>query len=242
MQQDILIVDDDMQLTSFLARFMSKHGYHATTANTAAQTRNILRRDSFSLIVLDLNLPDADGLEIAREVYQTSRTPIIMLTARDEVFDRIVGLEMGADDYLTKPYEPRELLARIKAVLRRVQNNDVQTQGSDPGLKTVSFSGFILDIVKRQLMQPASGKQISLTGTEFTLLRTLAECAGEVVSRITIMDRLYGNSTAVTDRAIDAHINRLRRKIDIENNDISLIRAVHGEGYMLAVETEKVYI
>lgn len=238
MQQNILIVDDDMQLTSFLARFLAKHRLEATISSTASQTRSILERDSFALIVLDLNLPDADGLEIAREIRSSSRTPIIMLTARDEVYDRIIGLELGADDYLTKPYEPLELLARIKAVLRRSQPLEDGNFEVANGAQRIAFAGFELDLVARQLNRGTEGEPVSLTGSEFVLLRALAERPGEVISRQTIMDRLYGNATTVTDRAIDAHITRLRRKIDAPDAGVSLIRAVHGEGYVLAAMVE----
>lgn len=238
MAQTILIVDDDMQLTSFLSRFLGKHGFDAKTASSGAQTRAIFSRETFALIVLDLNLPDADGLEIAREIRQDSNTPIIMLTARDEVFDRIVGLELGADDYITKPYEPRELLARIKAVLRRVptERDTATDNGSDASM--IMFAGFELDLSKRTLRGVSNGLVISLTGTEFTLLRALAERAGKVLARPLIMDELYGNNTSVTDRAIDAHVTRLRRKIDQPDASVSLIQAVHGEGYLLATEVE----
>jgi len=237
MTQTILIVDDDMQLTSFLSRFLAKHGFAAKTVSSGAQTRAVFDPETFALIVLDLNLPDADGLELAREIRLVAQTPIIMLTARDEVFDRIVGLELGADDYLTKPYEPRELLARIKAVLRRTPAAAVQPEKGAEASK-ILFSGFELDLVKRSLRLVAGDISIPLTGTEFTLLRALAESAGAVLARPRIMDVLYGNSTTVTDRAIDAHVTRLRRKIDDAGAGASLIQAVHGEGYVLATEVE----
>lgn len=236
MKQTILIVDDDMQLTSFLSRFLGKHNFDAKTASSGAQTRALFARESFALIVLDLNLPDADGLEIAREIRKASQTPIIMLTARDEVFDRIVGLELGADDYLTKPYEPRELLARIKAVLRRSPAAARLMNERESEASKILFSGFEMDLAKRSLRSVSDNQDILLTGTEFTLLRALAESAGKVLPRPRIMDALYGNNTSVTDRAIDAHVARLRRKIDNAKTSASLIQAVHGEGYLLATD------
>ncbi|SEQ58346.1 response regulator [Thalassovita taeanensis] len=238
MTQTILIVDDDMQLTSFLSRFLIKHGFAAKTASSGAQTHASLARTDFDLIVLDLNLPDEDGLEIARKIRQVSQTPIIMLTARDEVFDRIVGLELGADDYLTKPYEPRELLARIKAVLRRAPA--LRDAAADQALiaQKMTFAGLELDISERRLRGIDDERAIPLTGAEYTLLKALAESAGTVLARAKIMDALYGNSTTVTDRAIDAHVARLRRKIDGENAGTSLIQAVHGEGYVFATAVE----
>ena len=238
MQDHLLIVDDDRQLTAFLERFLAKHGYRATSAGSGAQARALLARRSFDLIVLDLILPDIDGLEIAREMRRQDRTPIIMLTARDEVYDRIVGLELGADDYLTKPYEPRELLARIKAVLRRARPLDPGADGSLPAARRLVFAGLTFDLVTRRLSRSADGSTVPLTGTEFALLRALAERPGEVLTRPTILHTVYGNATSVTDRTIDAHVARLRRKLDQDENGSSLIQTVHGEGYILATEVE----
>ena len=238
MQDHLLIVDDDRQLTGFLERFLAKHGYRATSAGSGAQARALLARENFDLIVLDLILPDIDGLEIARELRRETRTPIIMLSARDEVYDRIVGLELGADDYLTKPYEPRELLARIKAVLRRAHPLDPGNDASLPAARRLVFAGLTLDLVARRLSRNADGATVSLTGTEFALLRALAERAGEVLTRAAILHTVYGNAASVTDRAIDAHIARLRRKLDDGAGGSSLIQTVHGEGYILATEIE----
>lgn len=236
MDQAILIVDDDMQLTSFLSRFLKKHGYKVQTASSGAQARTLFDADSIKLVVLDLILPDADGFDIAKEIRALARTPIIMLTARDEVFDRIVGLELGADDYLTKPYEPRELLARIKAVLRRmdVPKDDPPQAESH----RVSFAGLEFDFQKRSLHRSSDKKAILLTGAEFALLGTLLKNAGEPIGRDRLMAELYGNSVAITDRAVDAHMSRLRRKIDDANVETSLIRSIRGEGYVLAAKVE----
>lgn len=236
MDQNILIVDDDMQLTAFLTRFLAKHGYQAQTASSGAQTRAMFDPDSCSLVVLDLNLPDADGLDLAKEIRAKSQTPIIMLTARDEVFDRIVGLEIGADDYLTKPYEPRELLARIKAVLRRAPvAMDTETVAN---VTTIRFEGYELDLKKHSLKHLPDNRQVQLTGAEFSLLRALAFCAGDVLPRAQIMTELYGNNISITDRSIDAHVSRLRRKIDGPSTLTSLIQSVRGEGYVLTADAE----
>lgn len=236
MDQAILIVDDDMQLTSFLSRFLNKHGYKVQTAASGAQARALFDIDTTSLIVLDLNLPDVDGFDIAKEIRAQAQTPIIMLSARDEVFDRIVGLELGADDYLTKPYEPRELLARIKAVLRRLDT--VPEPLKEQEFQRAHFSGLELDFVTRGLRNSADQRAIPLTGAEFTLLKALVHKAGQILGRNQIMSELYGNSMAVTDRAVDAHISRLRRKIDPDNADNSVIQSVRSEGYILAAEVE----
>lgn len=237
MDQTILIVDDDMQLTSFLSRFLKKHGYQVRTANSGAQAREAFDPEATALIVLDLNLPDADGFDIAKEIRTTAETPIIMLSARDEVFDRIVGLELGADDYLTKPYEPRELLARIKAVLRRQET--AAPQEPEQGFQTAEFVGLEFDLVKRSLRQVSDDRNITLTGAEFTLLKALLTRAGQIISRDQLMSELYGSSTAITDRALDAHVSRLRRKIDQDQAETSLIQSIRGEGYVLATEVRK---
>ena len=236
MDQSILIVDDDMQLTSFLTRFLVKHGYKAHTASSGAQTRALYDPNTCDLVVLDLNLPDADGLDLAREIRAQASTPMIMLSARDGVFDRIVGLELGADDYLTKPYEPRELLARIKAVLRRAQTTATPETGAD--IKSLEFGGFELNLKQHSLKRLANEETIALTGAEFSLLRALALSAGTILPRDTIMTELYGNNVSITDRSIDAHVSRLRRKIDAPDAQNSLIQSVRGRGYVLAIESE----
>ena len=238
MANRILVIDDDSQLTSFLKRFLEKQGFQADTTATATNARILLGKETYSLVVLDLNLPDGDGLEIAGEIRHASGTPVIMLTARDEVYDRIVGLEVGADDYVTKPYEPRELLARIKSVLRRSGGPDMRETLDDP--QVIRFVGLELDVAQRRLTNLSDNRTIPLTNTEFTLLFTLVKNVGEILSRDAIMDALYGNSITVTDRAIDAHVARLRRKIDLQSGNTSLIRAVHGQGYILATELEAV--
>ena len=198
--------------------------------------RRLLSARTYALVVLDLILPDGDGFEIAGEIRHASQTPVIMLTARDEIYDRIVGLEIGADDYVTKPYEPRELLARIRSVLRR--SNAPDPQDALDKLQTIRFVGLELNLSQRRLVDLPKGQVIALTNTEFTLLTALVEHAGVVLSRTVIMDALYGNSITVTDRAIDAHVTRLRRKIDPKDGNPSLIRAVHGQGYMFTSEIE----
>lgn len=236
MENRILVIDDDSQLTAFLKRFLDKQGFQTETAGTAADARSLLNARTYALVVLDLILPDGDGLEIAGEIRHASRTPVIILTARDEIYDRIVGLEIGADDYVTKPYEPRELLARIRSVLRRSAASDPKDDPDKP--QTIRFVELELNLDQRLLTSLSDGKAVALTNTEFTLFSALVEHAGEVLSRMAIMDALYGNSITVTDRAIDAHVARLRRKIDRKDGNASLIRAVHGQGYVFATKVE----
>lgn len=238
MQHSLLIVDDDQQLTSFLKRFFNKHGYRAATVGTAAQTFDALERGSFDLLILDLILPDEDGLEVARKLRQTMNIPIIMLTARDEVYDRIVGLELGADDYVTKPYEPRELLARVRTVLRRYATSETEGETAPKPKRHWRFDDFEIDTVTSTVRRISDRTLLDLTSTEFTLLRALSESGGEVLSRDEILSAVYGNAVTITDRAIDAHIARLRKKLAVANAPTDIIRTVHGVGYKLATLVE----
>jgi len=235
MQEHILVVDDDRQLTSFLERFLTKHGFLATVAASGAQMRGLLDRHTYQMIVLDVGLPDCDGLELTRELRRDTRTPIVILTARDEVFDRIVGLELGADDYMTKPFEPRELLARIKAVLRRSAPGDDADADGTPAQTHLRFGGLTLDLFGRELICEKTLAAIPLTDREFLLLRAFAEHSGQILSREDILQMVYGHATMITDRAIDTQMSRLRRKLsDYTDPGQTIIRTVHGSGYVLA--------
>lgn len=234
MKEHILVVDDDTQVTSFLQRFFKKHGYRASGVGTASAMFAAMERDGADLIVLDLILPDEDGLEAARRLQRISDVPIIMLTARDELHDRIVGLELGADDYVTKPYEPRELLARVRSVLRRHRKRDTASTGNGTTTQTLQFGQVSLDLVAFVARRASDGLDLGLTSTEFALLRALAEAGGDVLTRDTILETVYGNSVQISDRAIDAHMVRLRRKLATTANESDLIVTVHGKGYRLA--------
>lgn len=237
MPDHILIVDDDRQLTAFLERFLRKHGYQASTAGSAQELYDLCERTDFDLVVLDLNLPDEDGLEAARTMRKVCDTPIIMLTARDEVYDRIVGLELGADDYVTKPYEPHELLARIRTVLRRASRPEPVAPATEQ-IKFMRFGDLELDLVKLAARRISDGEDLLLTSTEFALIKALADANGDPLSRDGILQSVYGNSIAITDRAIDAHIVRLRRKLSATGFD-DLVKTVHGVGYKLAETVER---
>lgn len=240
MTEHVLVVDDDSQLTAFLERFFRKHGYRATIANTAGRVFGEMQKHDFDLIILDLNLPDDDGLEVTRQIRKTSAVPIIMLTARDEVFDKIIGLEIGADDYMTKPYEPRELLARVRSVLRRRGDSNSPPAQDTPAARWIRFEDIELDTLKSKAKRLSDGADLGLTSTEFALAKALAEAAGDVLTRDRIMDLIYGNSVTATDRAIDAHIARLRRKLMAKSDISSVILTVHGSGYKLAAATTKI--
>lgn len=238
MQDHILIVDDDAQVTSFLSRFFAKNGYRSTTAASARELFEKLAKESPDLVVLDLILPDEDGLDVARKLQQISDVPIIMLSARNELSDRIVGLELGADDYVTKPYEPRELLARVRSVLRRHRKTATAPPGGpDPREATrFRFAGIELNLVEAQAYRMHDTSNLGLTSTEFALLQCLVEAQGDLVSRDGIVSAVYGNSVQITDRAIDAHMVRLRRKLALAAADKDVIVTVHGRGYRLGAE------
>ncbi|WP_197915780.1 response regulator transcription factor [Thiosulfatihalobacter marinus] len=238
MQHSILIVDDDQQLTSFLGRFFAKHGYQATTVGTAAQTFAALENGAFDLVILDLILPDEDGLEVAKTLRKTTGIPIIMLTARDDIYDRIVGLELGADDYVTKPYEPRELLARVRTVLRRTAKHETGETPERNSQRVMCFDDFELDTLKASVSRRSDGQVLDLTSTEFALLRVLSEAGGDVLRREEILDAVYGNAITITDRAIDAHVARLRKKLSAADARSDIIRTIHGVGYKLTAQVE----
>lgn len=235
MPESILIVDDDRQITEFLERFLSKHGFKAVSAGSATQMGLLMEHRAFDLIILDVGLPDIDGFQVVRELRQVSTIPIVLLTVRDEVYDKIIGLEIGADDYVSKPFEPRELLARVRSVLRRTAGK-LEVPGGAPSAEVV-FSGFRLDTETRVLTAP-SGEPVALTSTEYALLAALAQRPGDVVRRDQLMDLLYSGSVHVTHRAIDAHIARLRRKLEASAGRSDLIKTAHGSGYVLAAKIE----
>lgn len=232
MAKHVMVVDDDRQITEFLSRFLTKQGYQVATAGSATQMGLIMEHREFDLLILDVGLPDIDGFQVTRELRKTSAMPIILLTVRDEVYDKIIGLEIGADDYVAKPFEPRELLARMRAVLRRA-DGDVSSQVSVGLCRQVSFSGFDLDPATRKVTSPY-GDDVPLTFSEFTLLAALVDRAGDVVSRDQLMDLLYSGSIHVTDRAVDAHVARVRRKLRIAGADGEVIRTVHNQGYCIS--------
>ncbi len=235
MQEQLLIVDDDSQLTAFLTRFFTRHGYKVVTAGTSRGMFEALAERTFDLIVLDLILPDEDGLEAARRLRKSSDIPVVMLTARGEVHDRIVGLELGADDYVPKPYEPHELLARVRSVLRRAKGISSARSVRDAHSKA-QIAGIELDFRKLSAVNISDGTDLGLTSTEFGMLKALVDVEGDVVTRQDILQAVYGNSIQSTDRVIDTHMVRLRRKLGPATNESEIIKTVHGIGYKLAEE------
>ncbi len=231
----ILLVDDDRDIRDLLVHFLQKHGLRVTGARDGREARRAWPAGAYNLVILDLMLPGEGGLELARWLRGISDVPIVMLTAMGEDTDRIIGLELGADDYLPKPFNPRELLARIRAVLRRTE-----ARGNRAGVaaKPIRFAGWTLDPVRRRLLNPA-GAEVALTGGEFDMLAALAGRANQVLTRDMLMDLLRGRQAGPFDRAIDVAVSRLRRKLGGGGEaDTDLIKTVRGGGYVLAAEVE----
>jgi two-component system OmpR family response regulator len=226
----LLLVDDDREILSLLSQFLAKHAYRVSTARDGAAMWKQLKHAEIDLIVLDLMLPGEDGLSLCRRLRATSATPVIMLTAMGEETDRIVGLEIGADDYLPKPFNPRELLARIKAVLRRAEGR-AAPDGPRPPRQILAFAGWRLDATQRQL-HDALGAPVALSSGEFDLLLAFAENPQRVLTRDRLLDLARGRSAVPFDRSIDVQVSRLRRKIEPDPAEPTLIRTVRGGGYI----------
>ena len=231
-QDHILIVDDDADIRSLLATYLQKNGMRATAVADGRAMWPALERGHFDLIVLDLMLPGDDGLTLCRNLRARSEIPIIMLTARGEETDRIVGLEMGADDYLAKPFSARELLARIKSTLRRARSLPENLRPET--VQQIEFAGWVLDIAQRQLVSPA-GAISPLGGAEFRLLRIFLSHPNRVLSRDQLVDLTQGKEADPLDRSIDVQVSRLRQRLGDDPRDPRLIKTVRGEGYVLAV-------
>jgi len=228
MTQRLLLVDDDARLVAMVKDYLGSAGYEVETAESLAAGRNQLAEHTYDAMVLDLMLPDGDGLDLCRELRASPRTrhlPLLMLTARGEPLDRIVGLELGADDYLPKPFEPRELLARVKALLRRA----APTAAGDEVLR---FGRLEVDLGAR--VARLDGVECDLTGHQFDLLVVLAQSPGRVLSRDQIMDSLKGHPLEAFDRSIDVHISRIRSVIEDDPKNPRRVLTVRGAGYVFA--------
>lgn len=230
--QHIAILDDDPEIRSLLEQNLRGAGFQVSTASNGRDLKTILEHQTIDLIVLDLMLPGEDGLTICRELRAESNIPIIMLTAMTHEADRIIGLEMGADDYLTKPFSPRELVARIKATLRR--QGMVTTQSEDRR-RTAMFEGWKLDVVRRELRDP-DDVLVDLTSGEFDLLAALIERPNRLMTRDLLLDITKGRQADVFDRSIDITISRLRQKIEEDPKNPQFIKTVRGKGYIFSAE------
>jgi two-component system OmpR family response regulator len=230
----ILMVDDDPGIRDVVSDFLGKHGYAVETAGDAREMDAAMARGPIDLVVLDVMLPGEDGLAICRRLSGSDGPPIIMLSAMGEDTDRIVGLELGADDYLPKPCNPRELLARVRAVLRRAE---LRGAGGSGGA-ACEFAGWRLDLMRRELRSP-DGVVVNLSSGEFSLLRAFVERPQRVLTRDQLLDFARGPDSDAFDRAIDVQISRLRRKLDDGAAGQDLIRTVRNEGYMFSAKVRR---
>jgi two-component system OmpR family response regulator len=230
----VLIVDDDPGIRDVISEFLVRHGFQVETAGDGPQMEQVLSRGAVDLVVLDVMLPGEDGLSICRRLSEDG-PPIIMLSAMGEETDRIVGLEIGADDYLPKPCNPRELLARVRAVLRRRGEPRGPDGRHGAGFE---FAGWRLDLVRRELRTP-EGVVVNLSSGEFSLLRALAERPQRVLTRDQLLDMARGPETEAYDRAIDVQISRLRKKLEDGAGGQELIRTIRNEGYMFAAKVTR---
>jgi DNA-binding response OmpR family regulator len=218
----ILVVDDEQKIVDIVKAYLEREGFRVLVASDGKSAIDIFRREKPDLMVLDLMLPGISGHDVCRTLRKESEVPIVMLTARDEVTDKIVGLELGADDYITKPFDPRELVARVKAVLRR---QEVKATPS----RVITSGELSMDLDKRVVHR--SGKTLDLTATEFDLLHAMAEVPGRVFSRLQLLDKVQGQAFEGYERTIDSHIRNLRKKIEPEPDHPQYVLTVYGVGY-----------
>ena len=230
----LLLVDDEAGLREPLAEYLSRQGFAVTEAESAAQARSRIAEGRPDLVLLDVMMPGEDGLSLCRHLVESRDIPVILLTARGEPTDRIVGLEIGADDYVVKPFEPRELVARIRSVLRRAAK--VPPVRSEEELFV--FDGWTLDPLKRKLHDP-DGSAVAISSAEFKLLMAFVEHPRQVMDRDRLLDMVQGREAHLFDRAVDNQVSRLRRKIEEDSRNPTLIQTVWGGGYMLAADVRR---
>ncbi len=225
----ILVVDDDPQIRLLVSRFLQRHGYRVSGALDGRAMREIMARSPIDLVILDVMLPGESGLDLCRAARATTQVPIIMLTARGDEGDRIAGLEVGADDYVTKPFSSRELLARVRAVLRRMRGRPASSEPRDADM--VGFDGWSLDLRRRELTSP-QGVLVDLSSGEFDMLVAFIEHANRVLSRDMLMEFAKTRAADPFDRTIDVQVSRLRRKLSGGEEDSRMIKTIRGAGYM----------
>jgi len=220
--QRILVIDDEKRIVEIAKAYLERDGYQVIVAYDGKSALDSARKERPDLVVLDLMLPEVSGWDVCRTLRKESDIPIIMLTARDDTTDKIVGLELGADDYVTKPFDPKELVSRVRAVLRRYESKSASAQ-------VIKIADLIIDVEKRTVRRDE--KDIDLTSTEFDLLHVLAESPGRVYSRMQLLDKTQGEAYEGYERTIDSHIKNLRKKIEKDPNHPQYIITVHGAGY-----------
>jgi len=231
----LLLVDDEATLRDPLATYLERQGFAVTQAGNAAEARLRIEDASFDLVLLDIMMPGEDGLSLCRHLSEARAMPVILLTARGESTDRIVGLEIGADDYVVKPFEPRELVARIRSVLRRAAKAPAETTIDE----VFQFEGWRLDPLKRRLTDP-EGAVVAISSAEFRLLMAFLDHPRRVLDRDRLLDMVQGREAHLFDRAVDNQVSRLRRKIEADSRNPQLIQTVWGGGYMLAADVRRV--
>ena len=234
---NILVVEDDRETRTLIAKYLRTNACNVATAADGREMARAMTDHRVDLLILDVMLPGEDGLSLCRRVRAESQVPIIMLTARGEDVDRIVGLEMGADDYMPKPFNPRELLARINAVLRRQQA--ARNASTIEGASALSFQGWHIDLRLRELRNP-EGARVAMTSAEFDLLRTFCERPGRVLSRDSLLDLTQGRNAGSFERSIDVLVSRIRRKIEPDPQEATLIKTVRSGGYVFTPRVEAV--
>lgn len=227
MTSRVLLIDDDARLHELLASYLTQNGFTVTVAPDGRKGLAALEAGAFDAILLDVMMPGMDGIEVIKRIRAKSAIPILMLTAKGDETDRVVGLELGADDYIAKPFSPRELLARMRAVLRRAR--------PDPAMEQLSAGDIAVDVAGRAVT--VGGKPADLTGIEFDILVALVRRAGRVVSRDALLEEAGRGDVSVSDRTVDVHISHLRQKLGDDPRSPKLIKTVRGVGYVLAKET-----
>lgn len=234
----IAVLDDEVDITQLLANYLQSHGFRVTQLHDGPSLMMLMGSDPADLVLLDLGLPGEDGFSIARRMRENWRCGLVILTGRGDAVDKVVGLEVGADDYVTKPFDLRELVARVKAVLRRLAPEEGPVAAAVPSAPSAAasdqlrFAGWQLDLGARSLANP-QGQSVPLTGGEFDLLRAFARHPGRVLSRDFLLEQTRGREGAPFDRTIDVQVGRLRKKIEADPDDPQIIKSVRGAGYIL---------
>jgi two-component system, OmpR family, response regulator len=231
----IAVLDDEPDITQLIARYLGAQGFRVSQAHSGAELMALMHSDAPALVLLDLGLPGEDGFAIARQLREHHRCGLVIVSGRGDAVDKVVGLEIGADDYVTKPFDLRELLARIRAVLRRLQPAPTASAAAAPVVAAgFRFAQYTLDLAARRVAD-TDGRELTLTGGEFDLLVTLCQHAGRVLSRDFLLDATRGREAGPFDRTVDVQVGRLRRKLEARGEGAPIIKSVRGAGYLLAV-------
>ena len=236
MTKHVAIVEDDPDVRAILTRSLGSHGYQIIELETGAGIEGVITSNPVDLVILDIGLPDVDGLTVMQQIRRHSNVAIIIVSGRGDLADRVVGLEIGADDYITKPFEPREIVARVRSVLRRGHHHGDAAPA--PGRQRYTFCDLVLD-ANAQSLHNSEGRSISLTSGEFRLLETMVTRANRVLSRDQLMDACYGNNSPAFDRSIDVCVGRLRKKLRDDPRNPNIIRTVRNGGYIFAARVTR---